>query len=292
LQTVVSSATQAALLVPFRQNFGIAHFLTLVYKTIRSINLMKFTLTSLIVASALSTTVTTSHAALAAIYSTDFKSPTYSDAALIGQDGWLITGASVVNALSVTNAATTGNVALTTTGQDVNRPLGSAYNSGSMFVMAAVNVTAAQATGDYFVHLSDGGTSNFYARIYAKSSGAGFSLAMGTSAGTAVTYGSELAFGTHAILFRYDFVTGAGNDTGALFVNPTSPDGTADTAYVNATLIGTDATSISAINLRQGTAGNAPTVSIDSLLVSVPVPETSTAALLLVGCAGLARRRR
>jgi len=46
------------------------------------------------------------------IYLTSFNSPTYSDGGLIGQDGWLITGTSVVNPISVSNTATNGFVSL------------------------------------------------------------------------------------------------------------------------------------------------------------------------------------
>lgn len=231
-------------------------------------------------------------AALTTLYSTNFNSPTYSDGGLIGQDGWAITQTSVVNPISVANTATNGNVTLATSGQDVNRIFSPAVTSGSVFVSATITVGTAQATGDYFLHLGDAGSSNFYARLYVKASGAGYAMALGTSSGTTgLVYGAEQPFSTaQTILLRYDFVTGLANDTGALFVNPTTEDGSGDTAYVAATLTGTDAASISSIRLRQGSATAAPTVTIDNL--SVAIPEPSVALIGGLGLLGLLRRRR
>ena len=225
------------------------------------------------------------------LYATDFNAPTYSDGALIGQDNWVLTN-STTNPLSVTSTATDGVVVLGTSGQDVRRGFTeSAVTSGSVFLKAEITVSSAQATGDYFLHLGDNGTSNFYARTYIRSSGAGFVMALGTSSGTA-TYGTiELAFNTPlTLLIRYDFVAGTANDTGALFVNPTSEDGSGDTAYIAATTVGTDATTIASVNLRQGSAANAAGVTVDSL--SVFVPEPGVAMLGALGVLGLLRRRR
>lgn len=224
-------------------------------------------------------------AALSLVYGTDFS---YTDGGLIGQDSWAITGASVVNPVTVASGAVT----LTTNGQDVNRPFTPAITSGSVFLSAVITVSTAQATGDYFLHLGDGGASNFYGRLYAKSSGTGYVLALATSSGAAVNYGTTvLTLGEPAtVLIRYDMVPGAANDTGALYFNPTSEDGSLDTPYVAATTIGTDATSISSLNLRQGGSSSAPTVTITS--ASVSVPEASSALLGLLAGLGLMTRRR
>lgn len=253
---------------------------------------------------------TVSSAQMTTLYSTTFNAPTYSDGVLnvgadttsTGQDGWINTSGGGTNNITVTNSATNGFVSLTTSGQDVRRFFdgGATVTSGSVFFDMDITVSAAQATGDYPIHLSDGSTNLFYARTYIKSSGAGFVMAMGTSSGTAVTYGTtELAFGTtYHLLGRYDLVSGAGNDTGALFINPTTVDGSGDTAYSTATTIGTDATTIAAVALRQGSGGNAATLTVDNYraFTMTPVPEPASVlavcGLAAAGAGGLRRLRR
>src|SRR5439155_4460162 len=127
-----------------------------------------------------------------------------------------------------------------------------------------------------------------YARTFFQASGSGFVMALGTSSGTTPTYGTTVEpFNTTIhILARYDFVAGAGNDTGALYVNPTTVDGSGDTPYVTATTQGTDATSIDALALRQGGATSSPTLTVDNFraFTVTPVPEPSS--LTLLGVAG------
>jgi hypothetical protein len=240
--------------------------------------------------------------------SANFNSPTYSDGALApvttatdtttpGQDGWLSTSAGLTNPIAVSNSATNGSVSLATSGQDVRRLFdgGASITGGSVFFEADINVATAQAGGDYFIHLGDGGTSNFYDRTYIKSSGAGFVMALDTSSGTPTTYGSTvLSFGTtYHILGRYDIVAGLANDTGALFVNPTSVDGTSDTPYVAAVNMGTDATTIGGMYLRQGSGTAAATLTVDNMDVfTVTTPEPASLSLLAFGGAALLTRRR
>ena len=231
-------------------------------------------------------------------YSTNFNAPDFTDGPLVGQNGWTITGTTTTNALAVSNTATNGIVSLTTSGQDAQRGFTAVTSTQatSVFLAATVTVSAA-GTGDYALHFTDGGSNNFYGRTYFKSSGAGFQLALGTSSGAGVTYGATvLNFGqSYRLLARYDFVTGAANDTGALYVDPTTLDGSGDTAYVAATTIGTDANSLigfAAVALRQGMAGSAATLTVSDIATYyfTPVPEPAT--MLLVAAAGLAGVRR
>ncbi|MEK7952227.1 PEP-CTERM sorting domain-containing protein [Luteolibacter soli] len=226
------------------------------------------------------------------LYSTDFNAPTYSNIALAGQDGWSAISGAGTNSPVVSNSATDGTISLTTSGEDLRHTFTPAVTSGSIYMLAEITVGSAQATGDYFLHLGDGGANNFYARTFIKSSGAGFVMALGTGSG-AVTYGTTvLSFGqSYSILVRYDVVSGTGNDTGALFINPTTEDGTGDTAYVAATTIGTDATSLASVHFRQGAAGSAAGLTVDSVSVYV-VPEPATALLGGIGLLALLRRRR
>jgi hypothetical protein len=234
-------------------------------------------------------------ATAALLYTTDFSTPTYTDGGLIGQDSWVITGTSVVNPLAVSDSATNGIVTLGSSGQDVRRAFAPSVAGDSVFMASAMTLASASATGDYFIHLGDDSTSNFYSRIYARTIGAGFQLAMGTSSGaTGLVYGTELPFAPpFTLLARYDIIAGLANDTGALFINPTSPLGASDTPYVDALNVGTDATTISSVSLRQG--GNTPFGTVSSITIdqisAVPEP-TSMALIGMVGAAGLAARYR
>jgi len=249
--------------------------------------------------------VPAANASLSVLYSSGFNSPTYSDGAVVntgnatdtttpGQDGWLSTSAGTTNNIPVTNSATDGFVTMTTSGQDIRHPLSGSVTSGSVYLDADFSVSAAQVTGDYFIHLGDGSTTIFNGRTYVKSSGSGYVMALGTGAGTAVTYGSTiLPFNTvEHLLVRYDFVAGLANDTGALYINPTTSDGSGDTPYVAATTIGTDATSIAGVYLRQGSATAAATLAeVDNIAVRGDVPEPAALGLLAAAIGAFAFRR-
>lgn len=262
---------------------------------------------SIVRASALAVVVAAGTApAQTVLYSTDFNAPTYTAGVLanpvavptpISQDGWL-QSSGTTNLITVDAA---GAVPLTTTGQDVRRtftPVVTTSAGDSFFLSADINLSAAQTTGDYFMHIGDGGTSNFYARVYARSAVGGFQLAMGTSSGTSgLVWGSTLPFGAiYRVVARYDVVAGTasptlGNDTGALYVNPVNAYGIGDTAYVTALTTGIDATTIGGVHLRQGNAANAPTLVIDNVSVAY-LPTPGAAALLGLGGLLAAKRRR
>ncbi|MFL5327486.1 MAG: PEP-CTERM sorting domain-containing protein [Gemmataceae bacterium] len=257
---------------------------------------------SAILALAVSMGVTHSASAMVVLYSANFNAPTYTDGVLVsptsatdsttvGQDGWINTSGNT-NLIAVSNSATNGFVTMTSSGQDVRHTF-APVNSGSVYFDADIKVTAAQATGDYALHFGDGGASNFNARTYIKASGAGFVMAEGTGSGTLVTYGSTvLNFNqTYHVLVRYDINAGTTNDSGAIYIDPTTEDGTGDTPYVNATLVGTDATSISAIYMRQGGATAAASLTVDNFRAFVePVPEPTSMALLGFAGIGLGSR--
>ncbi|MBL0146850.1 MAG: hypothetical protein IPP48_15130 [Chitinophagaceae bacterium] len=105
----------------------------------------------------------------------------------ITANGWTAHNAAGTNAITVTSPGLTyaghpgsgvGNaVTMTTTGEDDNKALSSAITTGSAYTSFLVNVSAAQATGDYFVGLL-ATTSTFPIRIYAKSTTGGFSLGL------------------------------------------------------------------------------------------------------------------
>ncbi len=248
-----------------------------------------------------------SQAAITVLDTANFNAPTYSDGALSaatttttpGQDNWLTTSAGGTNNILVSGSATNGLVTLTGAGEDVRRPFdgGASVTSGSVYLEADITVTAATAGGDYFMHLGDGGTANFNGRVYLESSGAGFVLAFPTGADTTPNYGTTvLNFNqTYHVLARYDFVAGLANDTGALYVNPTSIDGSADSPYVAATTAGIDATTISAMYLRQGGATTAGSLTVDNMEAfteNAATPEPASLSVLALGGVALLARRR
>jgi len=232
------------------------------------------------------------------VFYDDFNS--YNNVNLVGQGTWAQTSTSAATPVQVNN----GTVVLGTSGQDVYAPLTSpiSITDGSTFYIGAtVDLTAAQATGDYFLHWTPivGSSTIFPERLFVKSSGAGFVFGYDGSSGGTVNYSSTvLSLNTsYRIVLAYTGVNGALNDTFALYVNPTdtSVEGN-NTAYLTSGYVGTGAesTTVAGINLRQGTAGSAPSVILDNLTVATlfsdaasaaPVPEPTTfiaGALLLL----------
>jgi hypothetical protein len=238
---------------------------------------------SLALAALLATSASTSCAAI--VFSDDFSSgngPLLGTTADVG-GVWTITGTSVVNPLLVASGA----VAVQNNGQDAYAAFAPAvpHTIGGLQTSADINVSAAQVGGDYFLHLSDpvGTTSNFYQRLFARSSGNGYQLGLVDTSGTGstITYGSTvLAFGTsYDVDVTWNFIPGATNDTFALTVN--------NLPYLLHTWTSAlaEPTQVSAANFRQGAAGNAPTLTVDNLVVTSIIPEPST--LILGGVFGL-----
>lgn len=118
----------------------------------------------------------------------------------------------------------------------------STYATGTYYVSALINVTAAPASGSYFLSFErlNTGTTN-RGRVYIKQTSAtGFALATGVSTATGATYTSELSYGTtHLIVMKYTLTATPTQDV-ALFVDPAvgTTEGTATVNAVQATATG------------------------------------------------------
>lgn len=226
------------------------------------------------------------------ILSDNFDS--YTTGNLVGQGGWTQTSTVSTNQIQVTGGAL---VIGSTGGQDIYNGLGTLSTaSGSIleadFSLDMVTPTTTATTGDYFFHFGTtlGGTSGFYGKVFAKTDALGnLYLGLSTLSTSTITYGAALTEGVaHTISLIYSFNGGIGLDTLALSVDGNS--------YATYTSLGADTApnSIVEANVRQGTSGNYPSLTLDNLVVSytAAVPEPATFAIMGLGAAFLGLRRR
>lgn len=156
-------------------------------------------------------------------------------------------------------------------GEDLARSFTEQTN-GSVYTSFLVSIpSAAAATGTYFVHLKDGTTTNFVARVYAQDAGGGkFKFGFGKATGsTAGVYANDLFdYGvTYLVVIKQTLdenLTNA-NDASALYVL-TAVTGTEPGAPLLSDATGTDR-AISSVGVRQSTGTPAGTV-IDGLRVA------------------------
>ena len=250
-----------------------------------------------VAAAAAAVGLSTSAARAAVVFNDTFD--TYTNGNLVGQGNWQQTGTTATTPIQVAGAADKF-AAVGTSGQDIYKAFtdGVKHVDGeNLTTSVEVTITAAQATGDYFVHLSDpvATSTNFYQRLFARSSGAGYQLGLLGSSGT----GSATTFGTDVLNFdqTYDvdidwkFLAGAQNDTFDVTV-----DGAPYLTHTwNSTSV-QEPDQITAANLRQGAAASAPTAQVDNIAINgtTLVPEPASFSLLAGGTllAALRRRRR
>jgi plastocyanin len=215
--------------------------------------------------------------------------------------GWVAHSGGTTNAIPVTSPGLTyssypssgiGNAAsLTTSGQDVNRQF-SEVTSGTLYASLMVNVSSAQAVGDYFFHLGLANTTSiFYGRVFvrlAANSNLSFGLSKTSTSTTIVPVYSDSIYNTgttYLLVLKYQFNPDVNDDTVSLFINPVvgptepSPDLTHGGSSSN------DPANIGGVYLRQGTAANAANVVVDGIRVGttwvgtvLPVELTSFSA--------------
>jgi len=239
----------------------------------------------------------------------------YTDGNLVGQNGWTQTATASNNPVQYFG----GKVVVGSTGQDVWKSFTTQISKASVstvYTRIDFSVVNAQATGDYFFNLSDpaGTSSNFYQRLFVRSSGSGFNLGLQSISGTgSLTVWSSSVYNLNELLkvvIAWDMVAGAANDTFSVYVNPLTNDRSLLTADItsnwNSTTGPEPTLTISALNLRQGSATTAPTTYVEELWVgdtladvgitTIPEPSALTlgilASLVLVGTRVYNRRLR
>ena len=222
----------------------------------------------------------------------------YADGNLVGQNGWTQTSTASNNPVQYFE----GKVVVGSTGQDVWKPLTTQISKASVstvYTRIDFSVVNAQATGDYFFNLSDpaGTASNFYQRLFVRSSGSGFNLGLQSTSGTgAVSVWGSSVYNLNELLsvvIAWDMVAGTLNDTFNIYVNPLTNDRSLLTAEIasnwNSTTGSEPTLNISALNLRQGSASTAPTVYVEELWVGSTladvgvIPEPDSWMLMVAG---------
>jgi hypothetical protein len=182
--------------------------------------------------------------------------------------------------LSYTGSTASGignAVAIKTTGEDIGKAFTQNYRDNAIYASFLINVSAAQATGDYFFAYLDStlNATNFRARVGIKSSGTGFKIGVSKSGASTVAgyYATDLSFNTtYQIVVKYSIISGATNDSVKLFVNPILGAAEPTTASAEALTTENDITissivGIGGVALRQGGASNSPTLTFDGLKV-------------------------
>lgn len=168
-------------------------------------------------------------------------------------------------------------ITMTTSGEDVNKPLTVSKTSGSVYASFIVKVTAATTTGDYFAHFgatSGASVTTFGARVWAKKDTNGnlaFGISKSSTAANINYTGFNYTIGnTYLIVAKYNFVSGTTNDTEDLFVNPVlnSTESTPTISTSSADNLTADPTVLASFCLRQGGSGTAPAIVLDGIRVS------------------------
>jgi hypothetical protein len=215
-----------------------------------------------------------------------------SNDSLIGvgyNNGWLLVSSTVnplrASATGLTftgyNGSGVGNaVPMANNGQDACKDLKNSqtYTSGSVYASLLVNVTAAQAAGDYFFGLLPSGSLTlFSARTFIKLSSAGYykvAISRGSiGAAETISYSAD-SFAlntTYLFVAKYTFNTvSAVDDSVRLYVLSSSIPATEPTNATCSALGGTtpDLANVARVALRQGSASNAATLVVDGIRVS------------------------
>lgn len=216
---------------------------------------------------------------------------------ILGVNSWSATAASPGTPALSTGAGLTytgfmgsgiGNAAnLGISGEDLTKTF-DAQTTGSLYMTFMINVSSATtSTGAYVTGLTSGSSylTNYNLRVYVKAVTGGIDFGVGRSNGTpfAFTGNTYNLNQTYLITCKYTWDASATlNDICSIYVHPTTPAST-EPAMMSATYTGAtgaDATSINAIFLRQGTAGDNVAVVLDGFRVATTWDATIPVELL------------
>ena len=160
---------------------------------------------------------------------------------------------------------------------DHNRTF-TAQTTGTVYMSCLVNITSVSATGDYFLHFNSTGT--FAARIAATTSGTNLRFGVSKSAAPVAATTNFVLGTTYMLVVKYTYIAGLTNDQVDLWVLPAfaSTEALAGTP-LQTTTTGTDATTLGAMAIRQGSP--LPVGSVDAIRVGTSWADIAPAASLI-----------
>lgn len=246
---------------------------------------------TLLVAAALLVVLSAASANAAVLYTEDFIYVAATQ--LNGQGGWAAhsgagTNPQLISASGLSYAGYPGSgvglaVGPTATSGEDNNHTFTAQTAGDVYLSFLVNVTSTQTTGDYFIHFFDGavGSGAFFGRAFVRKDPASTNFDFGIQLRSTgpPTYTGAYTFApgtTYLVVIKYSFVAGANNDTVALFVNPTLGGAEPSPTVTTSNATDADAANVDGVAIRQGTAANAASVTVDAIRVSTSWIDATT----------------
>jgi len=199
--------------------------------------------------------------------------------------GWVSFSGGTTNAIRATGSPLTYSgypgsgvgysASITNNGQDIYKDmLNTNTSSGNVYTSFLANITAAQATGDYFFgYLPNNSTTLYSGRVFAKLTSTGYyRVAVNKSSEVAVYSNDSFALNsTNLFVVRYAFNSVSSTDDSVyLYVFtggvPTSQPANPTAFCYNATA--TDLLTVGRIAIRQGTSTSAPSLLMSGVRVA------------------------
>ena len=170
--------------------------------------------------------------------------------------------------------ASTGNSVTFSGGGIDTAKLFAQQASGTIYYSFLMNVTALgtlnATTGGYFTGFTEGTGNNFGATVWTRADGTGIDIGLNTrttAANTVWTTGTTAINNTVLVVVSYQLNSGLANDVVKIWINPT-PGSIEPAATLSVTNTGgTDLLNLNRILIRQDSATNTPSISMDELRV-------------------------